>query len=175
MLWFYDIYDAVTNFMETGGVVLWVIAILLVFMWSLVFERAWYFLVIHNRLKKHIVQNWNERSDIRSWHAHRIREALISRAGLGIDQNLGLIRTLIRLFPLLGLLGTVTGMIKVFDVLSIAGGGDIRSIADGVSLATIPTMAGMVAALSGVFAFSWLSRKAIREKELIHDLLVIER
>ena len=75
---------------------------------------------------------------------------------------------------MLGLLGTVTGMIQVFDVLAITGGGDAREMASGVSKATIPTMAGMVAALSGVFASSWLTRTAEREKALIKDQLVIE-
>ena len=78
------------------------------------------------------------------------------------------------LCPLLGLLGTVTGMIEVFNILAITGGGDARSMASGVSKATIPTMAGMVAALSGVFASTWLARKAEREKELIQDQLTIE-
>ena len=62
-----------------------------------------------------------------------------------------MIKTLVSLAPLLGLLGTVTGMIGVFEVLATTGGGDARSMAAGVSQATIPTMAGMVAALSGVF------------------------
>ena len=74
----------------------------------------------------------------------------------------------------MGLLGTVTGMIEVFNILAITGGGDARSMASGVSKATIPTMAGMVAALSGVFASSWLSRIAEREKDLIQDHLEIE-
>ena len=160
--------------MEAGGIVLWFIAGLLVVMWSLVFERVWYFVVHHNSIMKDTIDQWNMRPENRSWYAHSIREAVISRISIGIDQNLRFIKTVITLFPLLGLLGTVTGMIKVFDVLAITGGGDIQAIAGGVSQATIPTMAGMVAALSGVFAYSWLSRKAFREKELIQDRLIVE-
>ena len=47
----------------------------------------------------------------------------------------------------MGLMGTVTGMIEVFDVMAISGSGNPRSMAAGVSKATVPTMAGMVAAL----------------------------
>ena len=50
---------------------------------------------------------------------------------------------------MLGLLGTVTGMIEVFDVMA-SGGGNTRGMAAGVSKATLPTMAGMVAAISGM-------------------------
>ena len=59
-------------------------------------------------------------------------------------------KTLVALCPLLGLLGTVTGMIEVFDVMAISGSGNARAMASGVSKATIPTMSGMVAALSGL-------------------------
>ena len=78
---------------------------------------------------------------------------------------------MIALCPLFGLLGTVTGMIEVFSVLSITGGGQARSMADGISKATIPTMAGMVASLSGVVAYIYISQKAARESELIEEHL----
>ena len=78
---------------------------------------------------------------------------------------------LIALCPLFGLLGTVTGMIDVFTVLAITGGGDARSMAGGVSRATIPTMAGMVAALSGVLGNIYLDRLATRRRERIDEQL----
>ena len=78
------------------------------------------------------------------------------------------------LCPLLGLLGTVTGMIEVFEVMAISGSGNPRSMASGVSMATVPTMAGMVAALSGVAMTAYLETKARREREFIADELTIE-
>ena len=77
--------------------------------------------------------------------------------------------------PLGGLLGTVTGMIEVFDVMAIAGSGNARSMASGVSKATIPTMAGMVGALSGVFASTWLNRMVKSERTHLEDALTIQR
>ena len=44
-------------------------------------------------------------------------------------------------------MGTVTGMINVFDVMGLVGNSNTRLMASGISLATIPTMAGMVASL----------------------------
>ena len=61
------------------------------------------------------------------------------------------VKTLVALCPMLGLLGTVTGMIEVFDVMA-AGGGNTRGMAAGVSKATLPTMAGMVAAPLGLLS-----------------------
>ena len=65
------------------------------------------------------------------------------------------------------------GMVAVFEVMAISGSGNPRSMASGVSMATIPTMAGMVAALSGVAMATYLQRKAARERELLSDHLVI--
>ena len=74
-----------------------------------------------------------------------------------------------------GLLGTVTGMIEVFDVMAITGSGNARSMASGVSKATIPTMAGMVGALSGVFAGNDSDPQASRsEVELLDDALTMD-
>ena len=74
---------------------------------------------------------------------------------------------------MLGLLGTVTGMIEVFDVMAIAGSGNVRGMAGGISKATLPTMAGMVAALSGLIFSVQLERRARREGRLMADRLVL--
>jgi biopolymer transport protein ExbB len=76
---------------------------------------------------------------------------------------------------MLGLLGTVTGMIEVFDVMALAGSGNSRAMAAGVSKATIPTMAGMVAALSGLILSAQLDRFAGRESGRLADRFTLER
>ena len=86
-----------------------------------------------------------------------------------------MIKTLIAVAPLFGLLGTVTGMITVFDVMAFTGGGDVKAMAGGVSKATIPTMAGMVAALSGLFAMTLVERAAEKKKFYLEDNLIIDR
>jgi biopolymer transport protein ExbB len=85
-----------------------------------------------------------------------------------------MIKTLVALAPLFGLLGTVTGMIEVFNIMAVTGGGDAKSMAGGVSKATIPTMAGMVAALSGVFANTYVTQIADRESVLLEDHLTTD-
>jgi biopolymer transport protein ExbB len=72
-------------------------------------------------------------------------------------------------------MGTVTGMIEVFDVMAVSGGGNARSMAAGVSKATIPTMAGMVGALSGVFAATWLTRTSKTERTHLEDALPMQK
>ncbi|MEM6707624.1 MAG: MotA/TolQ/ExbB proton channel family protein [Pseudomonadota bacterium] len=170
---FNDAYLALIGFMEQGGNVLWLIMALTFLMWTLIFERMWYFTSEHKGVVKSATDVWEERPERRSWSAHQIREQLISEASDKITGSLPLIQTCVTLCPLLGLLGTVTGMISVFDAMATQGG-NARSMAAGVSQATIPTMAGMVASLSGVLGSTILKRKVDFEIELFEDHLTTD-
>lgn len=165
---------AIRAFLDQGGMVLLFIAALTFVMWTLIFERVWYF---KGGLKGDLQKSldvWEARSERKSWNAHQIRSALISKIELKVNTNMDMIATMVSLCPLLGLLGTVTGMIEVFNVLAMTGGGDAKEMAGGVSKATIPTMAGMVAALSGLFANTYLTRTAERENQLFADHLTMD-
>ena len=168
---FLDIIDAVNGFMLRGGPVLWIIAWLLLVKWSLVFERVWYLNTTHKANVKATLAAWNARSDTKTWSAHQIRTMMISKISLDVRNTLPIIEVLVTICPLLGLIGTVTGMIEVFFVMAVTGGGDAKSMAGGVSKATIPTMAGMVGAISGIFASNYLKAKVDRDIELLEDHL----
>lgn len=174
MVLFTENLEAIREFLDTGGVVLTVIAAMIFVMWLMILERVFYALSGHKQLKKELLSRWQNRKERQSWNAEQIRDAFISRAKVRLQQNLPLITTFVALCPLMGLLGTVTGMIEVFDVMAVSGSGSARSMASGVSKATIPTMAGMVGALSGVFANTWLQRNAKREIELLEDQLELD-
>ena len=168
-----EIVWSVRDFVELGGNVLLVIAFVTAVMWTLIIERFWYFRTGHRDELARIAQVWNERGDHTSWSAHQIRRLLISRVQLKLESGLSLIRTVVAVCPMFGLLGTVTGMIEVFDVMAIAGSGNARGMASGVSKATLPTMAGMVAALSGMLFSIQLDRYARDESQRVADSLVI--
>ncbi len=99
---------------------------------------------------------------------------MISRFSISANRSVPVIQTLVALCPLLGLMGTVTGMIEVFDVMAISGTGNARSMAAGVSRATIPTMAGMVGALSGVFLVTIISRAVVNRVESLEEQLTMD-
>ncbi len=168
-------FEAIRGFMETGGQVLTLIAGLIFIMWIVILERIVYALNGYRSYEKNILSTWLNRNERASWDAQQIRQAQISRASIALNQHLAFLGALVALCPLLGLMGTVTGMIEVFDVMAISGSGSARSMASGVSKATIPTMAGMVGALSGIFALTWLQRNAKRQVELLEDHLLVER
>jgi biopolymer transport protein ExbB len=84
-----------------------------------------------------------------------------------------MIRAFVALCPLVGLLGTVTGMIQVFEVMAVLGTGNAREMASGVSAATLPTLAGMVLALSGMYPIARFQHVVDSETRQLRDHLVI--
>ena len=168
-----DAYLAILRFMEMGGDVLWLIAIITFLMWTLIFERMWFFYTEHKVMVRDATEKWEGRPERNSWSAHQVREAMISEASDRISGTLPIIQTCVALCPLFGLLGTVTGMIAVFDAMATQGG-NARSMAAGVSMATIPTMSGMIASLSGLMGSTFLRRKVDYEVELFEDHLTLD-
>ena len=159
----------VRDFLETGGRVLIFILITTFLMWTLMLERFYYFRFGHPKEAQRVIDIWESRSEHASWASHQIRRMLIGQISAQLNSGIAMIKTLVALCPLLGLLGTVTGMIEVFDVMAIAGSGNARAMASGVSRATVPTMAGMVAAISGLVFSVQIERFASDETERIAD------
>jgi biopolymer transport protein ExbB len=169
----FEVYAVVRDFIERGGNVLLVIAAVTAVMWTLIYERVWYFRVGHREKRKRLQKVWGEREDHSSWAAHKIRMMELSQVRLKLQEHLWPIETIVTLCPMLGLLGTVTGMIEVFDVMA-TGSGNARGMAAGVSKATLPTMAGMVAALSGMLFSIQLRRFALDEADRVEDSLELK-
>jgi biopolymer transport protein ExbB len=169
-----DIYEALLDFLSTGGDVLKLILLTTIVLWTLIIERVLYFRSERILLEKKILSNWFERVDHSSWFAHQIRLSEISGYRQKVLAQISLIKTLVSLCPLLGLLGTVTGMISVFDVMALTGTSNARLMASGISMATIPTMAGMIAALSGLYFGSLLETKARRFTKDLSEKLVFQ-
>ncbi len=166
-----NMLGAIVEFMEMGGGVLWAIMLVLFAMWALIIERYWFLYRMYPAERRMAVEHWQQRKEHATWYARRIREAMLSEIRIDLNRNITLIKALIAVCPLLGLLGTVTGMVSVFDVMAFSGTGNARAMASGVFKATIPTMAGMVAALTGVYFGTYLEHRASAESAQLEDLL----
>lgn len=84
-----------------------------------------------------------------------------------LTRRLGILETVAAVSPLLGLLGTVLGMIRVFATISGAGLGSPEVLSTGISEAMVTTAAGLIIGIPALVAYNWLNGRADR---IIFDL-----
>lgn len=99
-----------------------------------------------------------------------------SRLRPELKGGLAVISVLAAVAPLLGLLGTVTGMVRTFDVIAAFGTGNARELAGGLSQALVTTQTGLLVAIPGLVFGALLTRRARRLDHLLTETLtVLER
>ncbi len=141
--------DNLLAFFEKGGYVLYFVFFIAIFLWTLLIERFIYINFKYKTYRDYVFEQM-KKVNKEDKFKKEIKRYLVRNAYDKLRKNQRFIKVLIVICPLVGLLGTVTGMIEVFDVMAITGTSNVKSMANGVSMATIPTMAGMVVALSGI-------------------------
>jgi len=82
------------------------------------------------------------------------------REAASLERYINVVGTIAGIAPLLGLLGTVSGMIKSFNIISVQGVADPASLAGGISEALITTAAGLVVAIPSFVIYRYLANKA---------------
>ena len=162
-------FSAVGDLVEAGGVAVEWIFVSCLLMWTITVERYVYFKKQLPVEAAAMLAQWKARQDHTSWTAHQIRKAMISRLNVAMNANLGILKVLVPLCPLLGLVGTVTGMLEVFDSMAARGSADARTMASGVSQAMVCTMTGLAVSISGIYPVFAFTQKAKHETELLSD------
>ena len=99
-------------------------------------------------------------------------ETAVHRQVFPLNQHMSAILVLAAVAPLLGLLGTVTGMVDTFRVIGVAGTGNPQALASGIEEALITTQTGLLIAIPGLLVGQTL-RKQI--KNIRGDLMVFYR
>lgn len=156
--WFEDL----SLLMDRGGHVLWAILVLSTVLWMILLTGA--------RRLKDAEKAWTaataapalEWATATAASRRRMMQAALVRVRRTAAAEAAWARVIVALLPLLGLLGTVTGMIESFETLSAAGGSDPGGLTGGISAALLTTLAGLVTALPGVFAVHRFERRTDR-------------
>lgn len=165
--------DNLQAFFAAGGNVVIAIMIVTFVMWLLIMERVMFFVVSGSSRRRKAEKEWASRSDQNSWYAFAVRDKAISEVRQTTMSNVGVIKAIVAVLPLLGLLGTVTGMVEVFDVMASTGSSNARLMAGGITKATIPTMAGLMASLTGIIMVNIIEGLAEREiRGATHNLTI---
>lgn len=96
----------------------------------------------------------------------KLEEAVLKERP-GIESGLAILKIIAAVAPLLGLLGTVTGMIETFQAITIFGAGDPKNMASGISAALVTTVLGLVVAIPVVLMHTLVNGRA---KRIVHVL-----
>ncbi|MGQ0502350.1 MAG: MotA/TolQ/ExbB proton channel family protein [Panacagrimonas sp.] len=157
------------DIVDAGGPVVYGILLACFLLWALIFERMIYFRFVLPREARRLLSEWQQRPDKHSWRSRKIREAMISRLNAAMNANMPMLRVLVPMSPLLGLLGTIVGMLEVFDSMAARGSTDARTLASGVSQAMVCTMAGLMVSITGLFPVYYFKVRTRSETELLAD------
>jgi biopolymer transport protein ExbB len=191
---FTDHIYQIEDFLWAGGIVMVPLLMVSVLMWALIINRTFFFRRLYRKnisrtMAGEYVKNrefpdqvkykgaitllvtefLKKRSGNSRVDSYLLDETVLSLVS-AFDKYLAVIGVLAAMAPLLGLLGTVTGMIATFDIISVFGTGNARAMAGGISQALITTQTGLLVAIPGLYMFSFLTRKAENLKQRISSV-----
>lgn len=181
----------ILEYIRAGGIVMIPLVIVSVVMWVLIIQKVFFFRHLYRKtisrnqagefVRKNIVPGSGTCEGItalfvteflrRRRHDSKtdtfiLDETVISLVSL-LDKYLAIIGVLAGIAPLLGLLGTVIGMMATFDIISTFGTGNARAMAGGISEALITTQTGLLIAIPGIYMKNFLNR---RSEVLKHEI-----
>jgi biopolymer transport protein ExbB len=139
-------------------------------LWMLIAERFWFFRNRLPQLANEMHAQWVARKEHKSWAARQVRMMLISRLSVQMKAGMPVLTMLVPLAPLLGLIGTVSGMLEVFDSMALRGSADARTMASGVSHAMVCTMTGLAVSITGLGPAAYFRAQVRRQTELLNDM-----
>lgn len=186
------------DYFRPGGPIMVLLVVISLWMWALVFERLVYFWTMNRKdvdLNQAVTLLQRGRTIP---HAAGICERMVAgflegrtgddaldrqildqqamRQRPGIRQYIPSITVLAAVAPLLGLLGTVTGMVSTFDVISLFGTGNAKALSGGISKALITTQSGLLVGIPGLFMSRLLIRRADAiERRLTETVMALKR
>lgn len=165
----FNFYNAVRDLMNDGGPFVVLIFLNGALLWMLIAERFWFFSRTLPSMADELHARWAGRADHMSWAARAIRQGMISKLNGAMTAGLPVLNMLVPLAPLLGLIGTVSGMLEVFDSMALRGSADAKTMASGVSHAMVCTMTGLAVSITGLFPQYYFRNRARRDTELLGD------
>lgn len=188
MYYLQDYSIRILEYLSGGGVVMIPLLIVSFAMWVLIINRALFLrrlyfkniprreagrLISENRLPDPGYRGVNavlvrsflgRRCGDPELDAHLLDETVLAMV-TALDRHQSAISVLAGVAPLMGLLGTVVGMIVTFDVITQFGTGNVRALAGGISEALITTQTGLLVSIPGLYMSGFLSQRATTIKQ----------
>jgi biopolymer transport protein ExbB len=184
-------YYRLEDYLAAGGFIIIPLILVSLIMWILIVDRALFFRRLGRKTMdtqtawdhihaNHIpdpgkyrgavsllvVEFLRRRSGDKALDRFILDETVLS-INRSLSDYLAIIGVLAGIAPLLGLLGTVIGMIATFDVLAVFGTGNTKAMSNGISEALITTQTGLLVAIPGLYMKGFLERRARNLKQRI--------
>lgn len=193
-----EILNNMYHYLSQGGMIMFPLILCSWTMWTLILDRMMYFRALekkdipHHELVRLTKQNTVPTSFdgmktflLRHFQTHRTGIAMVDKRILDecamsirarLSRYLSIIAVLAAVSPLFGLLGTVTGMITTFDVITLFGTGNAKAMAGGISEALVTTQSGLMVSIPGLFMSVLLFRRSARlENHLKEAVMELKR
>lgn len=149
--------------LESGGVVIYILICLSIVVLAIVLEKSWYYLKKENNRNvnsKIVIRELILSKKVKSFeHLEEIAREFALKLTFVLDNKLWILSLISHIAPLLGLFGTITGMIKAFSAIAVAGSGDPKILAEGIAEALITTAGGIVVAVPTTLFYKYFSKK----------------
>ena len=178
-----ELIFSMENYIRAGGVVMIPLLTLSFFMWLLILNRLMFLGRLYERnitraQAGELVKNNQTPKDqymgvnsllVRTFLVERsldpvlddfILDETVVKLVSSLDTHLAAIQVMAGVAPLLGLLGTVLGMMDTFDVITILGTGNANAMAGGISVALISTQTGLMVSIPGLYMSGFLTKRA---------------
>ena len=187
-----EILYGATEYLLQGGWVMVPLIACSVVMWTLIGERLYFFHSLTRRdirirdaiaifeekratgegrgLRARLVANFSKEMTGRPGLDKKILYYCALKQRPVLNRHLAAIAVLASVAPLLGLLGTVIGMVDTFDVLAVFGTGNVKGLASGISVALITTQSGLLVAIPGLLLSGYLYRRAARLEMRLEEI-----
>ena len=188
------LYRAIEYLWQGGWVMVPLIACSVV-MWALIGERLYFFHSLTSRdirirdaiamlehkkatgdgrgLRERLVATFTQEMTGEQALDRRILYSCALKQRPVLSRHLAAIAVLASVAPLLGLLGTVIGMVDTFDVLAVFGTGNVKGLASGISVALITTQSGLLVAIPGLLLSGYLYRRADRLEMRLDEITTV--
>ena len=171
MQWFNLAYNPFYEFHAMRGEILIALIISAFIMWSMIVERYLYFAFSRKHAQTKYLQQWQTtRSEIVA-ERRLLKSYYLSECRLQSESSIGWIQLFTKVSLLLGLLGTVIGLVSVFESQLLAASDSSSQISSSIALTIIPTATGLLVSLSGLLFASHLRKLADNSVSRLNSLL----
>lgn len=165
-----DFLSGFAGLFASSGV-MWLLSLLAVALWALIFERYWYFYLVYPGTQEIALRRWKRYAGAELRQARRARQLIVTDVFAETHRAVGLIEALVPVILLLGLMGSIGGVIDTLQAMTVDGVAGQQLVARGIAAAAVPGIAAGAMVLAALFFTRTLRDRADVETRLLADRL----